>query len=314
MQYFSFASSKLFLFFLLITFNQILFATPLSNSFHVFENYSIEDGLPDYTVNTIFQDSYGYLWIGTANGLCRYDGYTIEEINICKDFGISKVRNIYCFHEDENNDVLIGTDNGLFKFRRVNESIELIAGPDTTSNLLPISNFAIKKILSDSQNNLWIGTYNGLYKVDKNEKVKTFLFSEVAPVYVTDLLFNDETELFFSTNIGLMRMNIETETIDHFPHFHENEINVPSQKYATSLQAGLDGKLFVGTWGMGLYVFDMNKEEYVRSYVENPEADNHISSNVIFSLNSDNEGNIWIGTENSGLNKLNINTNVFTAF
>ncbi len=294
-----------------------LYSNTFKNNNLTFINYTIEDGLTENTVHTIFQDSFGYLWFGTGNGVCRFDGYSITEINIQKDSRYRKVRNIYSFYENNKNDILIGTDNGLFKYERESENISLLAGPDTMENLLPISNYAVKTILGDDEGNLWIGTFNGLYKINKNGEIKSYLFTQdpsLEPILITDLIFNEKNQLYIGTNLGLMLMDTGSETIDHYPHYTDNEINSTTQKNATSLEKGNNNLLYIGTWGMGMYVFDMTTKKYVKSYTTKSDNQNSLSGNVIFALNLDHEGNLWIGTENNGLNKLDIRTDVFSIF
>ncbi len=92
----------------------------------VFENITIEDGLPENSVNCILQDYLGYLWIGTQNGLAKYDGYSMKVFQPEKDNNSSiSDRGIVTIYEDKNKTLWIGTLNGgLNKFDRTNESFK----------------------------------------------------------------------------------------------------------------------------------------------------------------------------------------------
>ena len=89
----------------------------------VFEYLSSEDGLPENSVTSILQDYLGYLWLGTQNGLVKYDGYSMKvflpEEN---DSSTISSREIVTIYEDKNKTMWVGTWNGLNKFNRLNET------------------------------------------------------------------------------------------------------------------------------------------------------------------------------------------------
>jgi len=70
-----------------------------------FRNYSTEDGLPQSQVSSIIQDHYGYLWIGTLGGVCRYDGQTFHEYPI-------QNRDVRTVFEDHSGKIWVGTKGG----------------------------------------------------------------------------------------------------------------------------------------------------------------------------------------------------------
>ena len=90
-----------------------------------FEYMSLEDGLPDNSVTCILQDYLGYLWLGTQNGLVKYDGYTMEVFQPGKNDSSISSEGIAAIFEDKNKTLWIGTWNGLNKFNRKSESYRL---------------------------------------------------------------------------------------------------------------------------------------------------------------------------------------------
>ncbi|RPH92758.1 MAG: hypothetical protein EHM72_17000, partial [Calditrichaeota bacterium] len=120
-----------------------------------FEYLTTVDGLPSNYINVIFQDSFGFLWFGTRNGLVRYDGYNFKiyqpEIS---SYSISG-RGITSIHEDKNGNLWIGTDfNGLNKFDRKKERFIHFKHDPLDSTSLRSNN--IWTCYLDSSGYLWV--------------------------------------------------------------------------------------------------------------------------------------------------------------
>ena len=111
-----------------------------------------EQGLSYNYISLVFQDSYGYIWIGTTVGLNKYDG--VNFLTLESNF-ITSAR-IQCIYETANNQLLVGTACGLYIYNR--ETNTFSAYLDSNS----ISNNSINSIYEDSHGILWIGTVEGL--------------------------------------------------------------------------------------------------------------------------------------------------------
>ena len=113
---------------------------------------------PTNEVRKLFQDSQGYIWISTYNGLLRYDGYSIV---VYKPDGVNHGRSIDSFvnmvAEDKENNLWIGTHNGLYVLHKETDEIEKIISP-----LLQVSN--VESILYASNGDLWVGSNKGLFR------------------------------------------------------------------------------------------------------------------------------------------------------
>src|SRR5688500_2894567 len=130
-----------------------------------FVNYSVEEGLPQSQIYSIYQDSQGYIWFGTyGGGLSRFDGINFETYNEEQGLTCSFVRSIVEYEFG----LLIGTDEGLFVF--------------TNNQFIPYNHPKIKNkpniraITIDKENNIWVGGLNfGLYRYSKGklDKINT---------------------------------------------------------------------------------------------------------------------------------------------
>jgi len=99
-----------------------------------FTHFTEAQGLPSLHINAIFQDHLGYIWIGTLNGLARYDGYEFKHYSPdAGDFAGRSVNIVSGIYEDSRGDLWIGWINGISKFNR----------SDETFTFFDISEFAI---------------------------------------------------------------------------------------------------------------------------------------------------------------------------
>ena len=156
-----------------------------------FECLSAEEGLSLSTIQCIYQDSKGFIWLGTEGGLYRYDGYNFKIFNHNPDDPKSlSFNDIYAIYEDSPGIIWIGTyGGGLNKFNMKTETFTHYRHrPDDPTSL---SDDEVLSVIKDQFGNLWIGTYGGgLNKLAKsNEKDSLLTFIHYRPN------INDHTSL-----------------------------------------------------------------------------------------------------------------------
>ena len=177
----------------------------------LFENIDITKGLPHNTVQKIFQDSEGYMWFATKDGLCRYDGYNFIvycESLVKESISNSKVR---CIAEDAHKNIWVGTDNGLNCINLLSQHI-LSFFPNELS---PLKSNKINELYFDpSTHLLWIATDKGITWYDTDSR--KFITPE------NHRAFNEETntvgkygdkEIYIGTHNGLYIYDIHTKNV-----------------------------------------------------------------------------------------------------
>ncbi|KAA3612638.1 MAG: hypothetical protein DWQ05_18480 [Calditrichaeota bacterium] len=150
------------------------------------ENLSIEHGLSNAKINCILQDSRGFIWIGTSNGLNRYDGQEFKVFTHHPGDSISIPSSwIMCLFEDRNNVLWVGTDNGLCRFDRARESFDRFAvNHDKPASLSEPRIRDICETAADT-NALWVAiqvgeraTIGGLHRFDlETNKITAFQYN-----------------------------------------------------------------------------------------------------------------------------------------
>ena len=168
----------------------------LSGQDYNFRNFNSHDGLTQSYVHTIIQDVRGYLWVGTDNGLFRYNGYNFENYptgdSLADNFIVKGIR--------DGESLWFGHKNGRISyFNGKKFSAFKITQPELSS----ITHFA-----KSPDNQIWVSCYyDGLLKLNKDSGVvKQFLFKEPENIISFDFLDNDE--LLVGTNTGLLYVKL----------------------------------------------------------------------------------------------------------
>lgn len=275
------------------------------------------------TIGCILQDKSGLIWMGSNAGLFSYDGYNLQPHF---EYGKSNNVRIYC-GVTAGDSIFLGTDNGL-----------LVYNYRTDQYLTPDVDFpGDVRSLVFHENNLWIGTLNGLYRYNsETRELKAFTphNSQLPHAAVYSLLHTSEGELYIGTYDGFCRLD---ETGNNFyligipaarreKNFFAN--TMLEDKERKCLWIGTEGELicyklrYGQTESISLFqdnsvkslVFDADKNLLIGTdnglYIYNPATRRHthlfhdsrnnrsLSNNIVWSIFSDRDSNIWLGTDN----------------
>ena len=258
-----------------------------------FESITIDEGLSQSLAEYIYQDSFGYIWIGTNDGLNRYNGNDIKVYkNIRNNDNSISNDMISSLVEDFEQNLWIGTDGGLNKLNLVTGDITryLVSDEDKA-----ISNTVVDEVFIDSQGRLWVCTINGLNLYDReNDK-----FVKVANEYLENKGLQDITEdhegnIWVSTRDGLYKYNPDNKSVEEFLH-DENNSNTISEDNIFSVYHS-EKKLWIGTKTGGLNVMNL-EDNSIKVYTNNPNDPNSIPSNFIRDILIDRSGDMWLATD-----------------
>ncbi|OFX84374.1 MAG: hypothetical protein A2W99_01250 [Bacteroidetes bacterium GWF2_33_16] len=275
--------------------------------------FTINDGLSQTSIHCLLQDSKGFLWIGTQDGLNRYDGYSFKSFkNDPHDTTTISNNYIHCFFEDSQGNIWIGTNLGLNKYDRYeNKFIHYLADPTDPDKLKENEIYAIYE---DSKGLIWIKTINFLTRLNpKTLKFRHYshyndVFNFVAVNTKFSILEDNDGNLWVGTKDGLNFFDQKLEIFKRFNHDPMNNQSLSDDKVKVIYQDSKDN-FWIGT-EYGLNKFDKKTEKFIRLYsdTDQPRSNNNI--NTIFE---DKTGNLWVGTDD-GLNKFDVSKGTFDTY
>lgn len=266
-----------------------------------FNHIGTKEGLSHGNVITTLQDSKGFMWFGTRDGLNKYDGYNFTLYKNDPENKNTLANNIVMdLAEDRTGKIWIATGGGgLDCFDPSTETFtHYPQGPDG------VSESYVNCLFLDSEQMLWLGTEGGgLNKFDPNSKTFTYfshddsMAGSLADNRVKDILEDSDHNFWVATDFGgLDLMNGDKKTFTHFRRT-EDPTSITHNR-VWSLKEDSQKRLWIGTYD-GLNMFDKNSRQFVRFVPA--DQNSNLSSYFVRAIEEDDLGNIWIGMENGGI-------------
>ena len=287
--------------------------------YYYFEHYTTYEGLPSNTIHCTYQDRFGFVWIGTRDGLCRFDGYDFRSPGSLAATDMTSLASMD-ISEDEDGILWFSTSAGVGSFNPMTGQTETLGrlGTSLIFDLQPdlkgsvwfagdrlyryvkstgevkeytFNSSGPSQIAIDSYDAVWVILPDGtLHSYDKRR-------DSFAPVSFPERLTNirpaSDGHLLASTPEGKVLL-IETINMSYTTVFQD-----PTRSIRHMLERSKD-EYWIGT-NDGLFITQPGSREVAE--VRNMPGDNHsLSANLITSLNKDKSGNVWIGTYYNGLN------------
>ena len=254
-----------------------------------FKNITIEDGLSQSTVETIYQDSKGYIWIGTNDGLDRYNGYEFKHYKHDK-YDKNSIANNYIVDiiEDKNGYIWVSTIVGLSRINPDKDEIKNYYSKEDSGNL---SNSNLWQILCTKDNRLIASTIDGLNVYDKNkDKFTRILYKEgeLPSQYIYSLEEDINGHIWVGTDNGLVELDKDLNIVKSYQDAIED-----SDVY--NVYDDSKGNIWVCTLDNGLFKINLD-DNSVENY-KNNNSKISIPSNNVRDIISDSEGKLWIATD-----------------
>ena len=246
------------------------------------DEYTTADGLPQSSILFVVQSADGYLWLGTYEGLARFDGIRFEVFDKSNLPGL-KSNSIKAMFHDRKGDLWIGTPNGLVRYRRGVCRIFTVED-NLTSNF-------ILSVFEDRSGTIWVGTTRGLNRLENERFVPFTARDGLSHEYILALADDAAGNLWIGTGGGGLNMLKD----GRFTHYTTAN-GLPNNDIRTLYRDRQD-RLWIGTSGSGLVQWH---EGRFQTYSE---AEG-LTNTDIRAIYQDREGTLWVGTNGGGLNCL----------
>lgn len=300
------------------------------------DSWQTEQGLPLNTVQALLQTRNGYLWIGTAGGLARFDGVRFTSFDATQAPEVAS-QPVFGLMEDRDQQLWIGHSKGALLYRQ--GSFHSVIGAEQTAGR------RVWAFAQAGDGSVWAASENGLMHLREGKLVKRYQLADGLPTLrLRSLAFDREGVLWIGTTGGglvALEKSGQFRTLNPdsgFPHLQVRHVladpvsgvwaataggglvhltpggqrvytvadGLPTD-HLTALARDAKGALWIGSWGAG--VVRMNAEDGRFSAISSAEG---LSGSQIWSILSDREGSVWVGTWVGGLNRLR--NRPFTVF
>lgn len=264
-----------------------------------FKHFSTKMGLSYHQVSCTLEDYKGFLWIGTVNGLNRFDGYEFRNFfsSLTDSTSISsnKIRVLF---EDSDNQLYIGTSNGLNIYDHSTgkfTTIQLQTGKEV------IVGSQINDIKESADGKLWIATPDGVFVLNKDRSFhKHYNDSKkgadgLPHNTIGKILFDKDGNVWMGGQKHISKLNVQNDAFTHFPIAEKFKIerNPP----VNVITQDSKGRIWFGSNQTGLSLFNdstQNFEYYPLKSID----ENEVLLNRVRAIKEDKNGNLWLGTFN----------------
>ena len=259
--------------------------------------FTPDDGLSNSHITKICQDSQGYIWIATENGLNKFNGYSFTTFSEQSDDSTSLKGNyVYSILEDSHGNFWVGTTRGLFRYDRNTNSFR----PFLIQSNNPFYLERVIWMLEDRKGNIWLSNPgDGIICLDAQTLSPVFynrVNSNIQDINI-DVAYEDEYgNLWLGTNgNGVYVFNTNTGSINHYTAnpLISGSLN---NNNVYSICSNAQGEILIGTMGGGINVFDRSSQSF-KAVMQG----NSFIENQVFDICLDKEGILWVGTDGAGI-------------
>lgn len=280
-------------------------------------------------ITAIIEDGAGNLWVGTENGLnmltlvdSSKSIYKVTRFrNDPNDAGSLSGNHVLSLLEDKTGYIWIGTDDGLNKMTPPSGSAErsgLMRFKNSRRDSRSLSGDIVRAIFQDSGGSIWIGTDNGLNRIekDKNGREIFIRYNDVSGMGINDIYAISEDKkgnMWIGTNGGgIILLNKKNGEFVTYSYDSQNPGSL-SYNEIRSLFRDRSGIMWIGTYGGGICKVSRGARQFVHYYMRT-DILNSLSHPIVWCIYEDKKDNLWIGTHGGGMNMLNRKTGRYTYF
>ena len=260
-----------------------IFAVSVKGNNISINSFPLMEGLPSNTIQRVFQDREGFLWLGTLDGLCRYDAYRLlvfrSDVN---NPDLLTNNEITCIAEDNNNNLLIGTKRGLNVLNKKTYSISPFC-----DSVMRNQDIKAMKVTRDGA--IWIGTTSMVYCFNPDFSLRR-QYGDVLPATSVNSFYEDEDSNLWLMlwNEGLYKYNKEQDDFVRMPR-------VGKEDNPFCLFVDSRNRFWLCTWNDGVFIFDTKDKAKPYKHINIINREKQMPENIFFSIAEDDTyGYVWL--------------------
>lgn len=263
-----------------------------------FKHLTVRDGLSHSWVKCFLLDKAGYLWVGTANGINKFNGISFKtyQFSSSKPQGLNH-NNINVIFEDSKGCIWVGTQAGLNYYDRDKDEFFAISS---------IDNF-ISSIYELAGGKFLVGTAGGLFLFNKNDFKSKQLYNDI---YVEEILCDNNHNFWLATYSGLKLLDTTDYSVFTVP-LPMDKGNPVRNILIHSIYQDSKGGIWIGTNSDGLFYLphpvNNARSPLILNFRHDPANEQSISKGTIYCIAEDNTSKLWFGIENAGISTLDLN-------
>ncbi len=279
-----------------------------------FSRKTSRDGLSQSYIRNIVKDNNGFVWIGTSDGLNKYDGYTFKVYRSnSKVKGALSNSNIITTYIDKNGTLYVGTDNGGVNIYDSKQDTFTVYKHNPKDNQSLSSN-RVTCFFEDSKAVFYVGTEDGGLNIfdRKTKKFKSVYkgYNQLICNVIRAIKEDKEGNLWIGADCGITVINKYRNAFTHYAH--TNNPNSLSTDVIRTIFVDSEGSIWVGTAFGGLNLFNKKNKSFIHFY-HNKNDPNSLLGDYVPKICETKDGMIWVAT-NYGISVFNKKNNTFTNY
>lgn len=293
------------------------------NGLNVFDGFTYKSYFSDpwdsttiinNTIYAILPDKFNNIWVGTDDGLCRYD----RELGVFERYRHDHITEINwqinSLLIDSFNNLWITSNVGVYMLPYGDTKIRIVEYNTTDGE---ITSKSFNCAISDEIGNIWFGGVMGLFYYDKNDEklvIKQRYDNQSSPnidnVRAFELITNND--LWVGSYTLNWHVNLATDEVVVNRTVFEKESDIHNIE-VRKIIAFPDNKYLVSSY-TGAYIYDPESREFLANIAHDPDDPMSLSDNSIHSMLISSQGDFWVGTYSGGLNHYSPGQNIFKVF
>ncbi|MBK8806948.1 MAG: hypothetical protein IPO21_10015 [Bacteroidales bacterium] len=273
-------------------------------AYYAFKQLTSENGLSQSAISAIIQDSDGFMWFGSFNGINRYDGYNIKVYKYNNDSSVLNSNFILELFLDSKNNLWAGSNNGVGLYSKLYDKF-------LDLNYIANSNYDLQQvedILEDEFGMIWFATTSGLYKynisLNKLEQITPKNIDNFPYLKITNIELSVNGDFYITALEGLYLLSSRTLDISKVGVFEsKNNSNGNDKEYSITMGTDSMNNLWLGTSLGSIYKYNTSTDFF--------EKINFPNASIVSKVFPESDSTILIGLDINGLYRYNIKNNKY---